>query len=65
MLIFKNTYDDPNNGLNKKFEIGRTDPNAPAELYFVHIEVEDIDNLPSQKQREENKKQEVKTRSKS
>ena len=51
VFIFKNTYDDPNNGLPKKFEIGRNDPNAPEELYFVHIEVEDMSSLPSQQQR--------------
>ena len=48
MLIFKNTYDDPENGQPKKFKIARTDPNAPEELYFVHIEIKDMDNLPSQ-----------------
>ena len=42
MLIFKNTYNDPENGQTKKFEIARTDPKAPEELYFVHIEVKDI-----------------------
>ena len=39
VLIFKNTYNDPENGLPKKYEIERTHPNAPKELYFVHIEV--------------------------
>ena len=52
MLIFKNTYDDPQNGQPKQFAIRRTDRNAPDELYFVHIEVEDMDNLLSQKERE-------------
>ena len=43
LLIFKNTYDQE--GQEKKVKISRTDPNAPEELYFVHIEVKDIDNL--------------------
>ena len=46
MLIFKNTYDDPENGLSKQIEIARTDPNAPEELYFVHIQIKDMDSLP-------------------
>ena len=62
VLIFKNTFDDPQSGLPKKFEIQRTDPNAPTELYFVHIEVENLANLPSQKDRWENKMQEITTR---
>ena len=65
VLIFKNTYDDPENGLTKKFEIQRTDPNAPTELYFVHIEVENMANLPSQKERRANKMQEKTIRQKS
>ena len=55
MLIFKNTYDDPESGQPKQFKIERTDPNAPEELYFVHIEVKDIHNLPGQKKREAKK----------
>ena len=55
MLIFKNTYDNPNKGLVKSFEIERTNPNAPTELYFVHIEVQDMANLPSQQQRVDDK----------
>ena len=51
VLIFKNTYDDPENGQPKKYEIARTDPNAPEELYFVHIEIRDMDKLPSQEER--------------
>ena len=62
VLIFKNTYDDANSGLTKKFEIKRTDPNAPAELYFVHIEVKDMAKLPCQAQREADKKRERNTR---
>ena len=49
MLIFKNTYDDPVNGQPKKFEIPHTNQNAPEELYFVHIEIKDIDSLPGVK----------------
>ena len=59
VLIFKNTYDDPQNGQPKKVEILRTDPNVPEELFFVHIEIQDMDNLPSQEEREENKKAEI------
>ena len=55
VLIFKNTYDDPDNSLPKKFEIERTHPNAPKELYFVHIDVRDMANLPSQRERERHK----------
>ena len=43
VLIFKNTYDQ--NGQSKKFEIARTHPNAPEELYFVHIEIKDMNKL--------------------
>ena len=58
MLIFKNTYDDPESGQPKQFKIARTDPNAPEELYFVHIEVKDMDNLPGQEERRAIKKAE-------
>ena len=51
VLIFKNTYDDPSVGLTKNFEIERTEPNAPRELYFVQIEIQDMNNLPSQDER--------------
>ena len=51
MLIFKNTYDDPENGQSKQIKVRRTDPNAPEELYFVHIEIKDVDNLPDQYER--------------
>ena len=37
MLIFKNTYDSPENGQPKRYEIEVDDPNAPEEFYFVHI----------------------------
>ena len=46
VLIFKNTYDDPEGGQPKHFQIKRTDPNAPEELFFVHIEIQDMDKLP-------------------
>ena len=46
MLIFKNTYHDPASGVPKQLEIKCTDPKAPKELYFIHIEVKDLDNLP-------------------
>ena len=52
MLVFKITYDDAQSDKQKQFKISRTDPNAPEELYFVHIEVKDIDNLPGQQERE-------------
>ena len=58
-LVFKITYNDPENGEPRKFEISRTDPDAPEVLYFVHIEIEDMDSLPSQAEREANKKAEI------
>ena len=64
VLIFKNTYDDPTNGLTKKFEIERTDPHAPKELYFVHIEIKDMQNLPSENERIANRKEEKEMRKK-
>ena len=59
MFIFKNTYDDPSNGLTKQFKIKRMDPNTPKGLFFVHIEVRDMDNLPSQEQRKADKAAEI------
>ena len=53
MLTFKNTYDDPEKGGPKQFQVRRTDPNAPEELYFVHIEVKDMHILPVQEVNEE------------
>ena len=47
VLTFKNTYDDPEGGQPKKFQIERTAKNAPEELYFVHIEIKDIEELPN------------------
>ena len=51
MLIFKNTQNDPKGGRPKPVRIARTDPSGPEELYFVHIEVKDLNNLPGQKER--------------
>ena len=62
VLIFKNTYDD--NGQTKKYRIERTHPNAPKELYFVHIDVKDMENLPSENERIENKEKEIEARKK-
>ena len=59
LFIFKNTYDDENGGQPKQFKIQRTDQNAPEELYFVHIEIRDMDNLPSQEQRKADKEAEI------
>ena len=58
MLIFKNTYDDPESGQTKQFKVARTGSSAPGELYFVHIEVKDMDNLPGQEERKAIKKAE-------
>ena len=60
MFIFKNTYNDESNGQPKQFKIKRTDPDAPKELFFVHIEVKDMDSLPSQEQRRRDKEAERK-----
>ena len=65
VLIFKNTHNDPVNGQPKKFEIERTDQNAPTELYFVHIKILDMENLPSQTERDSGKKEEKNIRQKS
>ena len=59
LLIFKNTYDNENGGQPKKFTISRTHPNAPKELYFVHIEITDMESLPSQRQRKADKEAEI------
>ena len=45
---------------DERSKIKRTDPNVPKELFFVHIVVKDMDNLPSQEQREANIKEEEK-----
>ena len=57
MFIFKNTYDQ--DGQPKQFQVSRSDPSAPEELYFVHIEVKDINNLPCQERRKELKEAEI------
>ena len=45
-LLFINTY------FPRTVLIRRTDPYAPEELYFVHIKVKDMDNLPGLEERE-------------
>ena len=59
MFIFKNTYNDESNGQPKQFKIERTDPNAPEELFFVHIDIRDMKKLPSQKRRTEDKYEKI------
>ena len=44
VFIFKNTYDQE--GQPKQVEVSRHSQNAPKEVYFVHIEIEDTDSLP-------------------
>ena len=58
MWIFKNTYDQ--DGQPKQVSVSRNDPNSPEELYFVHIEVKDMNNLPSQEKRHEEWEPEMK-----
>ena len=48
-LLFKNTYEQE--GQIKRVEIERFHSNAPDKLYFVHVEIKDIDNLPDQEER--------------
>ena len=43
-LIFKNTYDDEENGQPKKFTINAKSEMAPDVFYFVHIDV-DLDQI--------------------
>ena len=43
-LIFKNTYDDEENGKPKKFTINAKSASAPDTFYFVHIVV-DLDQI--------------------
>ena len=64
VLIFKNTYDDESGGQPKQFKIQRAHPNAPDELFFVHIEIRDMNNLPSQEQRKIDKEAERKEKRK-
>ena len=61
-FIFKNTYDQ--DGQTKQFKVKRTDKNAPEELYFVHIEVKNMENLPDQRKRKAMKQAELKKRRK-
>ena len=62
MWIFKNTYDQ--DGQPKKVQIPLYDTEALEELYFVHIRVEDMNNLPDQEQRAARKKAEIEKRKK-
>ena len=43
-LIFKNTYDDEENGKPKKYTINATSTIAPDIFYFMHINV-DLDQI--------------------
>ena len=38
-LIFKNTYDDEDNGKPKKYTINANHQKAPDVFYYVHIDV--------------------------
>ena len=44
-LIFKNTYDDEDNGKPKKYTINANHRQAPDMFYYVHIDV-DLDLIP-------------------
>ena len=54
LLILKNTSDQE--GQPKQVEVSRSDSNAPEELFFVHIEVKDMNTLPGQEERHALKK---------
>ena len=58
-LIFKNTSNDASSGHPKKIEMCRDDPNAPRELYFVHIDIRDMSSLPNQELRKQMKFEEI------
>ena len=60
IFIFKNNGNQE--GQSKRFEISRSDPNAPKELYFVQIEIKDMDNLPSQEERKATMEAKIKDR---
>ena len=45
-LIFKNTYDDEENGKPKKFTINARSAKAPDVFFYVHIDV-DLDAVPN------------------
>ena len=52
-LLFKNTYTHVQKARTMPtILIRRTDPYAPEELYFVHIKVKDMENLPGLEERE-------------
>ena len=38
-MIFKNTYDDEDNGKPKKYAINANHPQAPDVFYYVHIDI--------------------------
>ena len=44
-LIFKNTYDDEENGKPKKYTINAKSARAPDVFFYVHIDV-DLDAVP-------------------
>ena len=39
-LVFKNTYDNEDNGQPKKYTMNANDENAPDTFYYVHIYVD-------------------------
>ena len=39
-LVFKNTYDNEDNGQPKKYTMDAKDENAPDKFYYVHIDVD-------------------------
>ena len=43
-LVFKNTYDNEDNGQPKKYTMNANDINAPCSFYYVHIVV-DLDQI--------------------
>ena len=59
LFIFKNTFDDEENDQPKRLTIKRKHPNAPKQLFFVHIEVEDMESLPSVDRRKADKQAEI------
>ena len=44
-LVFKNTYDDEENGNPKKYTINAKNEKAPDTCYYVHIDI-DLDQIP-------------------
>ena len=53
LLIFKNTFES--DGQTNRFTIERIHPNAPKELFFVHVEIRDIGTLSLQGKKEAEK----------